>query len=175
MNNTPRSSAISGMLVMSPRYLKEDVLDATLMPLTLTREFRISSEIPSEKNNWSGSPDMLAKGSTAIDRFCDAVFSDGDSCQTNLSMAKSAKATDKIPMMTKSSFRPVFVVTDDERSTSRSNFSPSGVSSNAQAKINATGRPLASKSRNDFATQSGASITGMTTSTTCSNSHEATA
>ncbi|GBF30424.1 hypothetical protein MnTg04_00365 [bacterium MnTg04] len=45
-------------------------------------------------------------------------------------------------MMTKSIRRPVWGVIDRLRSTSASRFSPSGVSSNAHARIKAKGKPI---------------------------------
>jgi hypothetical protein len=60
-------------------------------------------------------------------------------------------------------------VMDWLRSTSFSRLMPSGVSSNAQAKISTTGKPSASNSNTSFATHSGKTRMGTTTSTTCNN------
>ena len=52
---------------------------------------------------------------------------------------------------------------------------PSGVSSNAQARINANGKPKASRAMQTRKTQSGAPSAGKTIEASWSNSHAATA
>ena len=49
------------------KLAKEEVRPATFKSLTFASEFRISSEMPSEKYSWSLSGDISANGSTAID------------------------------------------------------------------------------------------------------------
>ena len=133
-----------GRVVRGPLFFFFSVPDpgATLARRGFRRRWRVGAYAePNSLMYSSGARDLVAMVVTVVagvlisfvfhDRFSDALVSEGDSCHMNLSTAKITRATDNIPIMMKSSFRPVFAVTEDERSTSRSNFTPSGVNSNA--------------------------------------------
>src|SRR4030095_5376595 len=74
-------------------------------------------------------------------------------------------------MIKKSSLRPVLRVTDLLRSTSSARLIPSGVSSNAQARISAIGKPSAITATKTFIVHGGASKVGNKIDAACSNSH----
>lgn len=64
---TLSAAAISGTSIGLPLKENDEVRAATLSCGVPANTFRISSEMPSEKYSLSGSPDMLMKGSTAIE------------------------------------------------------------------------------------------------------------
>ncbi len=72
--------------------------------------------------------------------------------------------------MTTLIFLPVLAVIDVERSTSRVFFRPSGVSSKAQAKSTANGKPIATRSTSVLKIQSGAPNPGSRVSAICTTS-----
>jgi len=64
---TRSASAILATSCVFPLKKKEEVRAGTRRPGTWARAFRISSERPSEKYSFSGSPLMLTKGRTAME------------------------------------------------------------------------------------------------------------
>jgi len=65
---TSSSRAMSGISLAWPLYANEEVRAATRRSGVRASTLRISSLTPSEKYSFSGSPDMLTKGSTAMVR-----------------------------------------------------------------------------------------------------------
>ena len=154
---------------------------ATLSALKRASALISSSAIPSEKNSCSGSLLRLTNGSTAIELRVPSAAgfagstdapvasdeaADGASSHTNLSRAKSPRATASTPMIRKFSSRPVFRVVDTSGCTSSLRFSPCGVSSKAQANTSASGSPRITSVVTTFSIHAGAPNIGKSTEAT---------
>src|SRR6266705_291379 len=87
------------------------------------------------------------------------------------SKSRIEMTSSRTAMIKKSSLRPVLRLTDLLRSTSSARLIPSGVSSNAQARITATGNPSAITATKTFIVHGGASKVGNKIDAACSNNH----
>lgn len=155
-------TATVGISISLPLKANADDRDVTRSSGIFASRLSNSAAIPSDIYSWSLLGDMSTNGRTAIDLFpydptrasvrpsCraeSAIAASRDSESTNLSNAKypsaSASASASAITMMQSRNLPVFNGTDRDRSKSLSLFSPSGVSSNTQAKTSTGIRPIA--------------------------------
>ena len=151
-------TATVGISISLPLKANADDREITRSSGIFASRLSNSSAMPSDMYSWSLLGDMSTNGKTAIDLFpydptrasvrpsCraeSAIAASRDSESTNLSNAKYPSASASAIIMMRSSNLPVFNGTDRDRSTSLSLFSPSGVSSNTQAKTSTGIRPIA--------------------------------
>ena len=151
------SRAISGTSICCPLKANDDVRAATCSSGMCASTFNSCSLIPSEKYSFSGSPDIFAKGNTAIDRAPLVILACGQSHTYQPMMT-----VPRIPTMMKNAlsfFDPDSVLM------------PAGVTSNTHASTSASGKPRRKMKVTKRGTQSGRFSCGARISAIWINTH----